>query len=481
MKTIALLLSSSFFILNNVPVAVLGRNGNYIRRSDRSDRGLMPIFPSYSQQCRDDAGPPFGDDEPGTKYFNGKSATAVVGAGGTCPDPVKEACEEKPAVDAFLEGPVNCGGKGWFCRIVEQPGWPTNNLNTDLNFGSCNTTEGFDDDGFDRAGHCHGSDNDSTYYWWVRDHWFRGYNGRLRCCCDWGQVTDGGIVNSCDFRRLVTQEEDIEECRDANEEGVTPFRGGCNQNNAPPLNEPIVENDADNQCWEVQNFGEPCDDGCTNPGPSIDEEGDDDDDDDDEEDNDGSQDEEENDEEEGDDDDDDDESNDGSQDEEENDEEEGDDDDDDDEDDNDNNDEDEDEKSEDDNNDSEDQNPVDEDEEEDDEDENSCEDTEGAFSIRVKKNKFKNKNCAWIKQKNTKQRCKLPLKNNGQNNGQKGRDKCRLSCGLCTNNNINSEDGDDDDDDTGGSVCVGLKKKKCKQATACKFNKKKNKCIAKKK
>jgi len=218
----------------------------------KGQRNLQSIFPPYSQQCRDDAGPPFQDDETNTRYHDGKPAFAV----GDCPDPLAEACEQKPKKEAFLEGPIDCGGRGWFCRILEEPGWPTVALTTDLNFGYCNTTDGFNDEGFDQAGHCHGSDNDNTFYWWVRDHWFRGYNGRLRCCCGWNDdVTDGAIVNSCDYRRLVTQEESLEDCRDANEDGVTPYRDGCSEANAPTLGEPIPEDDA--QCWEVQKFGEP--------------------------------------------------------------------------------------------------------------------------------------------------------------------------------------------------------------------------------
>ena len=58
----------------------------------------------------------------------------------------------------------------------------------------------------------------------------------------------------------MTQDENLDNCRDANEEGVTPYIGGCDSNNAPALNEPIPENDA--MCWEVQKFGEPCDDNC---------------------------------------------------------------------------------------------------------------------------------------------------------------------------------------------------------------------------
>lgn len=147
-------------------------NGSSLRSN--SERDLQATFPLWNQQCRDDAGPPFADDVEffGTnKYHTGKPAFAV----GDCPDPLKEACATKPKTEAFLEGPISCGGKGWFCRILEEPGWPNLNLNTDVNFGYCNTTEGFNDAGYDRSGHCHGSDSDDTFYWWVRDHWHRQY------------------------------------------------------------------------------------------------------------------------------------------------------------------------------------------------------------------------------------------------------------------------------------------------------------------
>ena len=50
----------------------------------------------------------------------------------------------------------------------------------DCNFANCATP---DADELDTDGHCHGSDDDSTYGWWVRDHHFRGYTGTLNCCC----------------------------------------------------------------------------------------------------------------------------------------------------------------------------------------------------------------------------------------------------------------------------------------------------------
>ena len=127
-------------------------------------------WPLYSQQCRDDAGPPYLDDEGtynGGKYHDGSAAYPVL-QDGQCANPMKKACESRPSFKtAYLEGPIDCGDKGWYCRIYndESNGWPSFVLNGDLNFGNCNTTEAFEDVGFDQDGHCHGSSHDSTYYW----------------------------------------------------------------------------------------------------------------------------------------------------------------------------------------------------------------------------------------------------------------------------------------------------------------------------
>ena len=218
-------------------------------------------FPPYSQQCQDDAGPPFSDDletfGPGRKYHFGSPAAPVL-KNGECADPLKSSCDlRNDAKLAYLEGPIQCGGNGWYCRILEDPNWPAQNLIGDLNFGYCNTTDGFEDAGFDRSGHCHGSNDDSTYYWWVRDHWFRGYNGHLRCCCNWDSgsmpLTDGKIANRCDFRRLVPESEDVSQCRDANEDHNMSFNGGCDASMSDNIGLPLEENEA--QCWEVTQFG----------------------------------------------------------------------------------------------------------------------------------------------------------------------------------------------------------------------------------
>ena len=63
------------------------------------------IWPLYNQQCRDDAGSPYLDDEPGVKYHDGSGAWPVLLEDGTCANPLKEACELRgDAKTAYLEG-----------------------------------------------------------------------------------------------------------------------------------------------------------------------------------------------------------------------------------------------------------------------------------------------------------------------------------------------------------------------------------------
>mmetsp|Transcript_200 Transcript_200/g.443 ORF Transcript_200/g.443 Transcript_200/m.443 type:complete len:371 (-) Transcript_200:858-1970(-) len=226
-------------------------------------------WPEYSQQCRDDAGSPYEDDVPGVPYHFGSAAYPVLvdadGNGGSgrreCADPIKDACNLRPDFKtAYLEGPISCGNNGWYCRIFndEANGWPNVNLNGDVNFGQCNREESFEDGGYDQDGHCHGSSYDSTYYWWIRDHWFREYNGKVRCCCGWYQggtqpVTEGRIANRCDYRRLVTSTENLSDCRDANEEHGLGFEGGCDSQYQDQIGSPIPEDDS--VCWEIERFG----------------------------------------------------------------------------------------------------------------------------------------------------------------------------------------------------------------------------------
>merc|ERR1712190_693821 len=149
-----------------------------------------------------------GENFPNKRYHDGTPAQPVLQDGGKCPSPLQNACNAKPKKAAFLEGPVDCNGDGWFCRIIEQPDWYNRDFQ-DHNFGHCNRSNA---DYFVGDGHCHGSDADDVYGWWVRDHWFRGYAGTLLCCCGWGEPMFG-VVNQCDYRKHVNRR-DLDRCRD---------------------------------------------------------------------------------------------------------------------------------------------------------------------------------------------------------------------------------------------------------------------------
>ena len=209
----------------------------------RPDNTKSPEGPS--QQCRDDAGAPWADDEGAAYYENpGQRATPVLNASGICPTPLEAACKRKGVLGAHLDGPVDCGGRGWHCRILPQKGW-SNPDYVDLNMQHCNET---DADESDQGGHCHGSDNDNVYGWWVRDHWHRGYTGSLHCCCNpapgWPEGLRG-LVNRCDYRRYIAPK-DLSSCRDANEDHPGPplsalsFEESCEAHSSRAFKEPVV-------------------------------------------------------------------------------------------------------------------------------------------------------------------------------------------------------------------------------------------------
>ena len=207
-----------------------------------------------SQQCADDAGPPFADDSEtfgGKPYsFRSKAQPIMINDGKECAGPLKEACTKKDPKTAYLEGPIDCGGAGWFCRITVQPGWSQNeNLMVDSNFMHCNTTN----EPNDRDGHCHGGDKDDVYPWWVRDHWFRNYKGHLTCCCDLQNIP--GLVDRCDFRKRINSPQELATCRDANEEHNVELGTGCNEGGNPDFADPAYGADKNEKCWEVSSFG----------------------------------------------------------------------------------------------------------------------------------------------------------------------------------------------------------------------------------
>ena len=62
-------------------------------------------WPEYNQQCRDDAGPSYLDDEPGVPYHAGSAAYPVLASDGTCAGPLREACGLRDDYKtAYLEG-----------------------------------------------------------------------------------------------------------------------------------------------------------------------------------------------------------------------------------------------------------------------------------------------------------------------------------------------------------------------------------------
>mmetsp|Transcript_96662 Transcript_96662/g.207421 ORF Transcript_96662/g.207421 Transcript_96662/m.207421 type:complete len:468 (-) Transcript_96662:61-1464(-) len=207
-------------------------------------KGGFPDGPN--QQCHDDAGPPWMDDGP-VPYYAGYPNKPVLPVTGECPPPLSAACAAKGALAAHMDGPVACGGKGWFCRIFDQPGHRMPGMSggrfPDSNFASCNQT----DTAHDLDGHCHGSDVDDVYGWWVRDHWHRNYAGSLKCCCNWEATI--GVVNRCDYRKHVTPDA-LETCRDANEEHNVDWHPDCTIEHFNNYKEPPAET-----CWELTSFG----------------------------------------------------------------------------------------------------------------------------------------------------------------------------------------------------------------------------------
>ena len=83
-------------------------------------------WPLYNQQCRDDAGPPFADDietfgPNGFYHDNHPVEPVLIDSDGTCAKPIEGACASRPTKKvAYMEGPIDCGGRGWYCRCASQ-------------------------------------------------------------------------------------------------------------------------------------------------------------------------------------------------------------------------------------------------------------------------------------------------------------------------------------------------------------------------
>lgn len=231
----------------------------------------------YPQQCSEDAGPVWSDDGatfPNKHYWSGSPAEPVLPSSGKCPPPLAASCARKGVKAAHLDGPIKCGGKGFFCRIVPQKGWlnthpspmsgdppgpPGAGVFREANFYHCNKTTKPDEDMPEASdGHCHGGIADDVYGWFVRDHWFRGYAGTLHCCCNYGATK--GVVNSCDVRRPVTKEESKKGCNDPNEDARAKYmhKGGCSAEQRAKYTDPLYSTAAGQEtCWSIKSFSDP--------------------------------------------------------------------------------------------------------------------------------------------------------------------------------------------------------------------------------
>jgi len=234
---------------------------------------------TYSQQCTEDAGPAWSDDGqtyPNKHYWSAHPSKPQLPNSGSCPAPLAASCARKGIKAAHLDGPIDCGGKGFFCRIMPQTDWVNSDAKPmmgekasfhlkvfkEANFYHCNTTsktEAEKEQGHPHSqGHCHGGITDEIYGWWTRDHFFRGYAGTLHCCCDYKGGTVG-VVDSCDVRRPVSRaEQKAKQCTDVNEDARAQhmYKGGCTAAHKASFNDPLTDaTPGQETCWSVTSFG----------------------------------------------------------------------------------------------------------------------------------------------------------------------------------------------------------------------------------
>eukprot|EP00873_Tetraselmis_striata_P033561 jgi/Tetstr1/453825/TSEL_040776.t1 len=192
-------------------------------------------------------------EEKTTKYFLKPAVPATDAGEPMCPDPLRDAegnpsctpkdgeSQDQAFVRAFMEGPINCGGKGFFCRMKEDhagidrgvTGTPGDQLLANRNFGYCvdrTVDRQIDWNNLSRQpnnndGHCHGSDLDE-----------RGDNE------DWEPALD--YISRCDYRGATAN--------DANQN----FERGCGRDIEKFIPKDDYPGEAD-MCWTVQNFGKP--------------------------------------------------------------------------------------------------------------------------------------------------------------------------------------------------------------------------------
>lgn len=192
----------------------------------------------------------------------------------SCPGPLAPACEtyveeglsaEDAALKAFMEGPVDCGGLGFFCLMSQDPagvdggmtGTPGDQFINNRNVGFCVDRDedrqiNWNDlsrQPNNNDAHCHGSEFDTSYEGVLNDHYYRPYRGTITCCCGlqnddedgkWAPAKD--YISRCDYRG--------ETANDA----AKNFERGCGRDMFDFIPKDAFPNE---KCWTLDNFGYP--------------------------------------------------------------------------------------------------------------------------------------------------------------------------------------------------------------------------------
>mmetsp|Transcript_34866 Transcript_34866/g.82716 ORF Transcript_34866/g.82716 Transcript_34866/m.82716 type:complete len:575 (-) Transcript_34866:348-2072(-) len=230
--------------------------------------------------------------EPSLSYIVPDIVSASEVGEPACPPaghPLHNACQQHSSSDSgsqltpamaivksYMEGPLDCGGKGFFCRMKTDPyfsGTPRDVLHDNYNYGYCKDAKLENPDNnfpgnYQRPerddGHCHGSHLESVYKDLLVDHYYRRYRGNLVCCCGesvtptktngepenndaWIPATK--LMERCDFRGANGNNNQYN------------FDGGCGGDTN--RDEYIVPSSfltpeqykASHTCWELKHFG----------------------------------------------------------------------------------------------------------------------------------------------------------------------------------------------------------------------------------
>lgn len=204
-----------------------------------------------------------------------------------CPAPLAAACKpeagetrEQAQVRAYMEGPIDCGGLGFFCRMKKDSagtmrgmtGGPGDDFVNNENFGYCvdravdrsinwnNLGRQPRNNGPEADGHCHGSEFDDVYIGVLHDHYYRPYRGDLVCCC--GMDPDGDGTGRGADRQWEPAPQYISRCDYRGRNGNDNNQNAADDCGLDMTNfiKPDSFPNAQSMCWELDNFGRPLED-----------------------------------------------------------------------------------------------------------------------------------------------------------------------------------------------------------------------------